>query len=76
MSEWLTVPEVAKELGVSDVQAWRLVRKGRVPAQRVGRQWMVSRLNLEKAKAYRSVMEQMLKLPFGRMPGENSEEQV
>jgi len=65
MAEWLTLPKVAEEMGLSRTQVFRLVKKGRLPAQRVGRQWMVSRLNLQLIKWYRAKLEGMRKLPFG-----------
>jgi len=65
MGEWLSLAEVASELGLSRTQAWRLVRKGRLPAQRNGRHWMVSRVNLERIKVYRAELRNLLKLPFG-----------
>jgi excisionase family DNA binding protein len=66
MGEWLTLPEVAKELKLSRQQAFRLVKKGRLPAGRVGRQYMVSRVNLQRLKVYREQVAQMMKLPFGK----------
>jgi excisionase family DNA binding protein len=65
VAEWLTLPEAAKVLRVSRVQVFRMVKKGRLPAARVGRQWMVSRVNLERLLVYRENVKAMLKRPFG-----------
>jgi excisionase family DNA binding protein len=45
--ELMTLTEIATELGVnpSTVRLW--VREQRLPAQKVGRKWLVSRLDLE-----------------------------
>ena len=45
--ETLTVKEVARELGRSLEQVRRYVREGRLPAQKIGMQWFVSRRALE-----------------------------
>lgn len=38
----LTVPELAERLGISRVSAWNKVKKGEIPAVKVGRQYVVS----------------------------------
>ncbi len=38
----LTIPELAEKLGISRVAAWTKVKKGRIPATKVGRQYIVS----------------------------------
>jgi excisionase family DNA binding protein len=38
----LTIPELAKKLGISRVAAWSRVKKGEIPAVKVGRQYVVS----------------------------------
>ena len=38
----LTVPQLARRLGISRVAAWNKVRKGQIPATRVGRQYVIS----------------------------------
>jgi excisionase family DNA binding protein len=76
MAEWLTLPMVAREMGLSRVQVFRLVKKGRLPAARVGRQWMVSRVNLERIVMYRERLRVMLRPPFGSVPMGASEEEV
>lgn len=38
----LTIPELAKKLGISRVAAWSRIKKGEIPAIKVGRQYVVS----------------------------------
>lgn len=45
--ETLTLKEVARELGRSLEQVRRYVREGKLPAQKLGMQWFVSRRALE-----------------------------
>jgi len=47
----LTLPEIAQTLGMnpSTVRLW--VREGRLPAEKVGRKWMVLRADLEQMLA-------------------------
>jgi len=49
--ELLTLPEIAHTLGMnpSTVRLW--VREGRLPAEKVGRKWMVRRADLEQMLA-------------------------
>jgi excisionase family DNA binding protein len=49
--ELLTLPEIAQTLGMnpSTVRLW--VREGRLPAEKVGRKWMVRRADLEQMLA-------------------------
>lgn len=44
----LTVQEVAKMLGLSEVTIYRLAKKGEIPARKVGRSWRFSRSVIEK----------------------------
>ena len=49
--ELLTLPEIAEMTGMANptVRVW--VNQGRLPATKVGRQWMVRRVDLEKMLA-------------------------
>jgi excisionase family DNA binding protein len=49
--ERLTLPEIARILGMnpSTVRLW--VREGRLPAEKVGRKWTVRRIDLEQMLA-------------------------
>lgn len=49
--ELLTLPEIAQTLGMnpSTVRLW--VREGRLPAEKMGRKWMVRRVDLEQMLA-------------------------
>jgi len=40
---WLTIPGIAREYGLSRQTIWRLVRDGAVVSQRIGRQYRISR---------------------------------
>jgi excisionase family DNA binding protein len=44
----LTVPEVAKALGVSRMSAYAAVRAGVIPSTRIGRRLLVPRLALDR----------------------------
>ncbi len=50
---WLTTAEAAFVLLVSQVRVSTLARKGRLPAVRQGRQWLVDRAAVEKRAAER-----------------------
>ena len=45
--EWLTVAQVMVLVGLSDSRVQRLLREGRIPARKVGRDWIVSRRSVE-----------------------------
>ena len=42
-AETYTVPEVATRLGIGRCMAYDLVRRGIIPAKRLGRRWIVPR---------------------------------
>jgi excisionase family DNA binding protein len=44
----LTIPEVAKLLGMSERTAYEAARLGRIPAIRVGGRWLVPKTQLER----------------------------
>jgi excisionase family DNA binding protein len=44
----VNVPEAAKLLGISERSAYEAVRRGEVPAVRVGGRWLVPRAALER----------------------------
>lgn len=37
--KWCSVPEIAYYLGVSEIMIYRLLKKNKIPAHRVGVQW-------------------------------------
>ena len=45
---YLTVDEVASRFGVNVSTVYRLVKRGRLPAFRVGKQWRFSQARLEE----------------------------
>jgi excisionase family DNA binding protein len=45
--ELLTLPSAARELGISHVTLYRLVKAGRIPSTRVGAYHLIRRTDLE-----------------------------
>lgn len=45
--EYLTIPEVAELLRITERTAYTLAREGKLPAIKVGNQWRVARATLE-----------------------------
>jgi excisionase family DNA binding protein len=43
----LTIPQAAARLGLDRTRVWRLVRDGRIPAQRVGPLWLIRQSDLD-----------------------------
>ena len=41
MPKMITVPEVSAALKLSDQTVWRYIKDGKLPARKVGRQWLV-----------------------------------
>lgn len=46
----LTTGDVARELNCTVQWAWRLVQKGRIPAQQIGGRWLITRRDLDQYK--------------------------
>lgn len=42
-SKYVTIPQVAKLLGLSRIAVFKKVKKGEIPAQRIGRTYAISR---------------------------------
>jgi excisionase family DNA binding protein len=38
----LTIPELARKLGISRISVWNKVKTGEIPATKVGRQYVIS----------------------------------
>ncbi len=53
---YLTVEEVAKRFGVNVTTVYRLVKRGRLPAFKVGNQWRFSEARLEEWVADRELV--------------------
>lgn len=62
MDSLLSVPEVAKELDVSEGRVRQLIYADELPAERVGWQWVIRRPDLEAYKEQRR--------PPGRPPSD------
>ena len=51
---WLTVSEVANQLGVTESRVRQLVQAEALPAEQVDRRWRISRIDFEHYKAARA----------------------
>lgn len=49
MSRYMLVSEAAKLLGLSNMQVINRIKRGKLKAKKVGRQWMISRASVEAA---------------------------
>lgn len=49
----MLVPQAAAELAVSRFTVWKYIDSGRLPATRVGRDWIIRRSDLETFKGQR-----------------------
>jgi len=47
----LSIPEVAKELGLSRIAVYNQVKSGKIPARKVGRNYAISRKCVDKIVA-------------------------
>lgn len=43
----ITIPELAEKLGMSRVAVWHKVKKGQIPARKVGRQYVIAARDAE-----------------------------
>ncbi len=55
MTELMTVREVAEYLRVTEKTIYRLLRRGRIPATKVGHQWRFDRVSIDEWLQRRSV---------------------
>ena len=53
MDDVVLIPEAAKQLGISRQTLWRHVHAGRLPAMRVGRDYVIRRADLATFEAQR-----------------------
>jgi excisionase family DNA binding protein len=51
---WLTVSEVANQLGVTESRVRQLVQAKALPAEQIDRRWRISRIDFEHYKAARA----------------------
>ena len=45
--EMISTSEAAKELGVTTIRVRALISAGRLPAQKIGRDWIIRRVDLD-----------------------------
>jgi excisionase family DNA binding protein len=50
MATLLTTKQAAEKLGVNDRRVTALIRAGRLPAQKVGRDWLINPKDLAKVQ--------------------------
>jgi excisionase family DNA binding protein len=53
MEDYVLIPVAANEIGVSRQTLWRYVNAGRLPAEKIGRDFVIRREDLEAFKAAR-----------------------
>jgi excisionase family DNA binding protein len=53
MEDFVLIPEAAQELGISRQTLWRHVRRGHLPATKVGRDYAILRADLDAFEAQR-----------------------
>jgi excisionase family DNA binding protein len=41
-NKYITIPELAKHLGISRIAVYRKVKKGQIPARKIGRVYVIS----------------------------------
>lgn len=54
-SEWISLPEAAREMEVAWSTAWNALLRGRLDGQKRGRAWVVRRSSVERYRRLRSV---------------------
>jgi excisionase family DNA binding protein len=47
LAKFITNKEVASRLGISKQRVWQLIQSGKVPAQKVGRDWIIDEKDLD-----------------------------
>ena len=50
MNKLLTTQEAGEELGIGRLRVRQLISSGRLPAKKFGRDWVISKDDLEKVK--------------------------
>ncbi len=48
MAKFITNKEVASRLGISKQRVWQLIQSGKLPAQKVGRDWIIDENDLRR----------------------------
>jgi excisionase family DNA binding protein len=48
LAKFITNKEVAARLGISKQRVWQLIQSGKLPAQKVGRDWIIEEKVLER----------------------------
>lgn len=50
MEKLLTTKDAGNQLGVTPLRVFQLIKAGRLPAVKIGRDWMIQEKDLEKVK--------------------------
>lgn len=58
MTELVNAVEAGEILGITDRWVAELIKRGELPAQRVGKQYIIDRADVERLKAQRDQAEQ------------------
>jgi excisionase family DNA binding protein len=59
--EYITVPELAEILGISRIAAYKKVKNGQIPAEKIGRNYAISKSDIARSLT-------------GRMTGKNKKQ--
>jgi excisionase family DNA binding protein len=51
LEDFVLVADAARELGISTWGVWKAIERGQLAARKVGRQYFIARLELERFKA-------------------------
>jgi len=48
-NKYITVPELAKLLGISRIAAYKKVKSGQIPAEKIGRNYVISKNDIARS---------------------------
>ena len=68
LGEYVSLPEAARQLGVSWPVAWRKVLTQELAGQQVGNRWLVSQASVDRALQERAQREQAARPTAGALP--------
>jgi excisionase family DNA binding protein len=47
--EYITIPQLAKMLGISRIAAYKKVKTGQIPAEKIGRNYVISKSDIARS---------------------------